>query len=513
MIDPNSQFFAILTATGEAKQANADALGIPWKLTELGVGDANGTDPIPDRSQTKLINEKRRRPLNKLSIDPANPNILIAEQIIPADEGGWWIREIGLYDADGALVAVANCAPSYKPLMSQGSGRTQVVRMNFIVSSAANVVLKIDPGVVLATRQYVDESTTDAINKQDVKQSVLVATTGPIQLAGTQTIDGVAVPLGARVLVKDQAQAKDNGIYLTGDIWKRTTDADSNAKVTPGLMVAVEQGTLSADSLWLLTTDSVITLGTTPLTFKNLTQGLAPINSPALVNPTANTPALMDDSKAIATTEFVRRAAGNYRTYTEVPSSGVLGLEAVGSLVILGGTAPANVALPAANRLKPGAAIHFRNVDAIPVTLVCVESNFITPGNGVIQSIAVPPGATLELVSNGLNTWSASGSAQLRYSSLFTAALSLEGYQKLPSGIIRQWGSAISSGAGEANWTATLPIAFPNACVGAFIQGNGGATIFSLFSKGTNTITATAMLSATGLPTANLGGFFFAEGY
>ena len=124
MINPNSQFFAILTAIGEAKQANADALGIPWKLTEMGVGDANETNPIPDRNQKKLINERRRRPLNRLMIDPANSNILIAEQIIPAEEGGWWINEIGLYDADGDLVAVANCAPTYKSLMSQGSGRT-----------------------------------------------------------------------------------------------------------------------------------------------------------------------------------------------------------------------------------------------------------------------------------------------------------------------------------------------------------------------------------------------------
>ena len=165
MIDTNSQFFAILTAVGEAKQANAVALSIPWKLTELGVGDANGTDPVPDRTQTKLINERRRRQLNQLSIDPANPNILIAEQIIPADEGGWWIREIGLYDADGDLVAVANCAPSYKPVLAQGSGRTQVVRMNFIVSSAANVLLKIDPSVVLATRKYVDDSIINVLPK------------------------------------------------------------------------------------------------------------------------------------------------------------------------------------------------------------------------------------------------------------------------------------------------------------------------------------------------------------
>jgi phage-related tail fiber protein len=163
MIDANSQFFAILTNVGMAKQANADALGIPWKITEMGVGDANLTNPIPNATQTSLINEWRRRPLNQLKVDAADPAIIIAEQIIPADEGGRWIREIGLYDADGELVAVANCAPSYKPLLSQGSGRTQVVRMNFIVNNSGNITLKIDPAVVLASRSYVDAAILEVL--------------------------------------------------------------------------------------------------------------------------------------------------------------------------------------------------------------------------------------------------------------------------------------------------------------------------------------------------------------
>jgi hypothetical protein len=158
MIDQNSQFQAILTAVGEAKQANADALGIPWTFAQMGVGDANGTDPFPDRLQTKLINERRRAPLNQLKPDPKNPGIIIAEQVIPENVGGFWIREIGLYDQDGDLVAVANCAPTFKPLLAQGSGRTQIIRMNLIVSSIANIVLKIDPSVVLATREYVDKT-------------------------------------------------------------------------------------------------------------------------------------------------------------------------------------------------------------------------------------------------------------------------------------------------------------------------------------------------------------------
>ncbi|MCP1489412.1 phage-related tail fiber protein [Pseudomonas fluorescens] len=171
MIDANSQFFAILTNVGMAKQANADALGIAWKLTEMGVGDANPNgladppNPVPAAGQTKLLNEWRRKPLNQLKIDPVNPAVIIAEQIIPADEGGKWIREIGLYDADGDLVAVANCAPSFKPLLSQGSGRTQIVRMNFIVTSTGSITLKIDPAIVLASRAYVEAAILEVLPK------------------------------------------------------------------------------------------------------------------------------------------------------------------------------------------------------------------------------------------------------------------------------------------------------------------------------------------------------------
>jgi len=169
MIDANSQFFAILTNVGMAKQANADALGIPWLITQMGVGDANPgavenpANPVPSPTQTRLLNEWRRKPLNQLKIDPVNPAVLIAEQIIPADEGGKWIREIGLYDADGDLVAVANCAPSFKPLLSQGSGRTQIVRMNFIVTSTGNITLKIDPAIVLASLAYVDAAILEVL--------------------------------------------------------------------------------------------------------------------------------------------------------------------------------------------------------------------------------------------------------------------------------------------------------------------------------------------------------------
>lgn len=152
-----AKFFAILTNQGAARLANAAALGTKLNLTQMAVGDANGTLPTPDPTQTKLISQKRIAPLNLLTIDPVNTNQIIAEQIIPENEGGFWIREIGLYDTDGILIAVANCPETYKPQLQEGSGRTQTIRMILIVSSTAAVTLKIDPSVVLATRQYVDD--------------------------------------------------------------------------------------------------------------------------------------------------------------------------------------------------------------------------------------------------------------------------------------------------------------------------------------------------------------------
>lgn len=152
-----TKYYALLTNVGAAKLANATALGEQVEITQMAVGDGNGALPTPNPAQTALVHELRRAPLNTLTIDPVNTNQIIAEQVIPEDVGGWWIREIGLYDSDGDMIAVANCAETYKPLLQEGSGRVQVIRVILIVSSTQAVTLKIDPSVVLATRQYVDD--------------------------------------------------------------------------------------------------------------------------------------------------------------------------------------------------------------------------------------------------------------------------------------------------------------------------------------------------------------------
>ncbi|TKU20265.1 phage tail protein [Citrobacter sp. wls827] len=153
----SAKFYTLLTDIGAAKLASAAALGVPLKITHMAVGDGGGALPTPSAQQTALVAEKRRAALNMLYIDPQNSSQIIAEQVIPETEGGWWIREVGLFDENGALIAVGNCPESYKPQLVEGSGRTQTVRMVLITSSTDNITLKIDPAVVLATRKYVDD--------------------------------------------------------------------------------------------------------------------------------------------------------------------------------------------------------------------------------------------------------------------------------------------------------------------------------------------------------------------
>ncbi|WP_411378125.1 phage tail protein [Citrobacter portucalensis] len=153
----SAKFYTLLTDIGAAKLASAAALGVPLKITQMAVGDGGGVLPTPSAQQTALVAEKRRAALNMLYIDPQNSSQIIAEQVIPETEGGWWIREVGLFDETGALIAVGNCPESYKPQLAEGSGRTQTVRMVLITSSTDNITLKIDPAVVLATRKYVDD--------------------------------------------------------------------------------------------------------------------------------------------------------------------------------------------------------------------------------------------------------------------------------------------------------------------------------------------------------------------
>ncbi|MGY3257031.1 phage tail protein [Pseudomonas chlororaphis] len=491
MTDQNTQFYCILTAVGKAKQANATALGIPWTFAQMGVGDANGADPTPTEQQTQLINERRRAPLNQVMIDPNNANVIIAEQIIPDDAGPWWIRETGLYDAAGDLVAVGKCPPTYKPLLSQGSNKTQVIRMNLIVSNTANIELKIDPSVVLASRAYVDAKVLEEINKLDSKQSVRAATTANIALAGLQTVDGIALVAGDRVLVKNQAAAKDNGLYVAAaGAWARTTDADSNSEVTSAMLVAVEQGATLADTRWQLITDGTIVLGTTTLTFQNVTQGFAPINSPAFLGaPTAPTPARFDKTPLLATAEFVQLSKGGYSGFAEYQAaSGSVPVTDVGKYIGFSSGGAQTYTLPDANTLPLGVSFFIEAVGPASVlTLTAPNTTFTGVG-------AQAPSSSFRLRDSACEFIVISGGSYRVVGGGGKSLVARNGYERMANGLIRMWGDG--GAGGHASHCAfgnsiaktiynAFPIPFPNELFGVVANHNSaGVSTISIVTTG-----------------------------
>lgn len=182
-----SNFGAILTTAGAAKLANAIALGVPLKLTQMAVGDGNGQPVAPDPAMTAIPGEKRRAAINTLFADPLAASQLVAEQIIPEDVGGWWIRCVGLYDDSNTLIAIANVPDTYKPQLTSGAGRTQIIRMVLIVSDTSAVELKIDPSVVLATRKYCEDKVAEVMAKHEGSRNHPAATKEKYGLARLAT--------------------------------------------------------------------------------------------------------------------------------------------------------------------------------------------------------------------------------------------------------------------------------------------------------------------------------------
>ncbi|HIE1455797.1 TPA: phage tail protein [Serratia marcescens] len=213
-----SKYKAIITTSGAAKIAAASAGGTQLKIVRMAVGDGNGTLPTPNPAQTKLVNEKYRAALNGLTIDKNLKNHILAEMIIPANVGGFWLREMGLYDEAGTLIAVSNMAESYKPKLEEGSGRTQTLRMILIVSSTEAVQVIAGGDTVLATKDFV----ADAIAEHEKTRNHPDASTtakGLVQLssATTSTDETKASTPKALKAVNDASMKKDANLSDLSD--------------------------------------------------------------------------------------------------------------------------------------------------------------------------------------------------------------------------------------------------------------------------------------------------------
>lgn len=459
-----ADYYTLLTNAGIAYETACKAAGTPIKLTQISVGDGGGTVYNPAATATALKREVWRGPLNALFQDEKNPSWLLAEVTIPPDVGGWYVREAGLWTDTGILYAIVKYPESFKPVLAtSGSGKEFYIRSIFETSNASLVTLLIDDTVVKATRAWVTGYVADELAKLDAKQSVRVATTSNIVLKASQTIDGVAVVAGDRVLVKNQTSAKDNGLYVVADeFWVRTKDADSDLKVTPGLTVSIEQGTTQADTIWQLATDAPVLLGTTALVFQNITFGFAPLSSPVFSgNPTAPTANVFSNDDVLATTKFVQRALGSYAGQTNYEANTQLTVADVGKLSIF--TAPGLTAtLPAWDTVPPGGLVHLTSTGGVTVktrageTFGAVNTTNLTsvvlqPGNfAVFRRLLLGPGWSLD-----------SGDTALKYSPMFATNGAVTGYMKHPGGAIEQWGIGTTDAEGYVY--ITYPLAFPTA--------------------------------------------------
>ncbi|HCP8975903.1 phage tail protein [Escherichia coli] len=433
----STKFYTLLTDIGAAKLASAAALGVPLKITHMAVGDGGGTLPTPDAKQTALVNEKRRAALNMLYIDPQNSSQIIAEQVIPENEGGWWIREVGLFDESGALIAVGNCPESYKPQLAEGSGRTQTVRMVLITSSTDNITLKIDPAVVLATRKYVDDKVLELKVFVDDKMAKHLAAPDPhSQYAPKESPTLTGTP-------KAPTPAEGNN----------TTQIATTAFVQAALMALINGAPATLDTL----KEIAAAINNDPkfsTTINNALALKAPLLSPALTGtPTAPTAAQSVNNTQIATTAFVKSA-----------------------IAAMVGSAPA--ALDTLNEL----AAALGNDPNFATTMLNALAGK-QPLDNTLTNLSGKDVAGL-LAYLGLGELSLAGTA--------SGVIGLNGYVTIPliiSGsrrtLIIQWGQARFGGSGgeDAGYLNDFPFAFPSACYGMIVSHVGhtpsGAGILS----------------------------------
>ncbi len=430
----STKFYTLLTDIGAAKLASAAALGVPLKITHMAVGDGGGTLPTPDAKQTALVNEKRRAALNMLYIDPQNSSQIIAEQVIPENEGGWWIREVGLFDESGALIAVGNCPESYKPQLAEGSGRTQTVRMVLITSSTDNITLKIDPAVVLSTRKYVDDKALELKVYADDQMAKHLAAPDPhSQYAPKESPTFTGTP-------KAPTPAAGNN----------TTQIATTAFVQAALTALINGAPATLDTL----KEIAAAINNDPnfsTTINNALAQKAPLSSPALTGtPTAPTAAQSVNNTQIATTAFVKSAIA------AMVGSAPAALDTLNELAAALGNDP-NFATTMLNALA--------GKQPLDNTLTNLSGKDVA---GLLAYLGLG-----EAAKRGVGT----GENQIPDMASFASG---DGWMKLPNGKILQYGR------GEAmpklstqTMRITFPIPFPKKADCAMLthSGDGGAPL------------------------------------
>ncbi|HGX1752417.1 TPA: phage tail protein, partial [Escherichia coli] len=283
------KFKTVITDTGAKKLAQAAAPdGKPVRLTHMAVGDGGGTLPTPDSKQTRLVHEVWRHTVNRVILDATHQNRIIAELVIPPETGGFWIREIGVFDEHGDLIAVGNTAESYKPTVAEGSGRAQTFRTILTVSSTATVALTVDNTMVMATVDYVDDKLKEHEQSRRHPDASLTAK-GFVQLSS------------ATNSVSETQAATPKAVKAAYDL--------ANAKYTAQDATTAQKGIVQLSSATNSTSETLAATSKAVKAVMDETNKKAPLNSPALTGtPTTPTARQGTNNTQIASTAFVMAA-------------------------------------------------------------------------------------------------------------------------------------------------------------------------------------------------------------
>ncbi|HBA7647058.1 TPA: phage tail protein [Escherichia coli] len=327
------KFKTVITDTGAKKLAQAAAPdGKPVRLTHMAVGDGGGTLPTPDSKQTRLVHEVWRHTVNRVILDATHQNRIIAELVIPPETGGFWIREIGVFDEHGDLIAVGNTAESYKPTVAEGSGRAQTFRTILTVSSTATVALTVDNTMVMATVDYVDDKLKEHEQSRRHPDASLTAK-GFVQLssatnsvsetqAATPKAVKAAYDLANGKYTAQDASTTRKGLVQLSSATNSTSETQAatpkavkaaydlaNAKYTAQDATTAQKGIVQLSSATNSTSETLAATSKAVKAVMDETNKKAPLNSPALTGtPTTPTARQGTNNTQIASTAFVMAA-------------------------------------------------------------------------------------------------------------------------------------------------------------------------------------------------------------
>lgn len=554
------QFYTLITNTGKAKIANSTVLGTKINLTTVKIGDSNGAYYNPTEDQTDLVNTKWSGTVGGVSIDSENSNWIVVQTILPATVGGFTIREIGIFDTDGDLIAITKCSETYKPVVDEGTTKEVVIKTILEVSNASSITLKVDPTVIIATKAEIaalqteiDEINTDLEDYTKIdgvvddtgsaNTYVITLSDAPAAYSKYQTFKFIAKTantgastlnvngLGAKALVKDVSVALEAGDILVGQIITAIFDG-TNFQIIPD--------------------------------FKTQFGLKAPLANPSFTgSPTAPTQTTTDNSTKLATTAFINNLLASLSSNIIMANDssyawrGIKGAMGNTDWWRIGGGATASDGgyLEIATADNGNEPIYVRQYSDIfntilrTLTLLDSNGNSVFPGTitasgasfvsgndaivslvttsadtstfrqkSILSSVNVgggsswlfratrpADGATIDYTLGEGGTETVSVTNKICTTANEPCSKSTNGYKKFADGLIIQWGN-IASVNGTA--TITFPITFPNACVNVIATANNSATSVYPISTYNQTISNFIVRGTTSQAI-----FWFALGY